>query len=105
MEPTDTTTQQLMFSLIEIWKSSGLTQQEFCKEKDLAYHRFHYWYKKYNNQHASSDIPARAAFSRVSIKGSGNHAGGGAVEVVYPNGCKIVFNQAVDASFLRSLLS
>jgi hypothetical protein len=30
---TGKTTQQVMFSLIEIWKSSGKTQREFCKEK------------------------------------------------------------------------
>jgi hypothetical protein len=38
--PSDQTTQQLMFSLIEIWRSSNLTQQEFCREKDLNYQRF-----------------------------------------------------------------
>jgi hypothetical protein len=45
---TGKTTQQFMFSLIEIWKSSGKTQRQFCKEKDLACHKFHYWFRKYN---------------------------------------------------------
>lgn len=34
MESSNNTLQQLMFSLIEVWKSSGKTQLEFCKEKD-----------------------------------------------------------------------
>lgn len=49
MEPTNQTTQQLMFSLIEIWKGSGQSQINFCKEKNIAYHRFHYWFKKYTD--------------------------------------------------------
>lgn len=35
MEPTEVTTQQLMFSLIEVWQSGNKSQQEFCKEKDI----------------------------------------------------------------------
>jgi len=48
MEQPDDTLQQLMFSLIEVWKTSGKTQLEFCKEKDSADHKFHYWFRKYS---------------------------------------------------------
>lgn len=41
MESTDTTLQQLMFSLIEVWRASGKTQRDFCQEKDIAYSKFH----------------------------------------------------------------
>src|SRR5690606_16850131 len=51
---TDMTTRQLMFSLIEVWKSSGKTQKEFCQEKDLAHHKFYYWLRKYNDHHRQS---------------------------------------------------
>lgn len=40
METSHITTQQLMYSLIEIWKGSGKSQKEFCQEKDIAYHNF-----------------------------------------------------------------
>jgi hypothetical protein len=43
-----------MFSLIKIWKASGKTQKEFCQEKDLVYHKFHYWFRKFNNQTVES---------------------------------------------------
>lgn len=95
---TDQTTKQLMFSLIEIWKSSGKSQKAFCQEKDLAYHKFHYWFKKYNDQNGESadDSP----FVPLSMKpvASSN------LEVVYPDGRRLIFHQPVDAGFLRVLL-
>lgn len=102
MEPTDTTTQQLMFSLIEIWQGSGKTQQDFCKEKEIAYSKFYYWLKKYNAKGstpdtASSFIPVTAK-NRTGVRGHG-------LELVYPDGRRLIFHQDVDPSFLRALLS
>ena len=42
--------QQAMFSMIETWKSSGQSQQAFCKAQSQAYSVFHYWYKKYRQE-------------------------------------------------------
>lgn len=97
-ETTDQTTKQLMFSLIEIWKSSGKSQKEFCQEKDLAYHKFHYWFKKYNDQ--NSERTDGSAFVPVSLKSAANSN----LEVVYPDGRRLIFHQPVDAGFLRVLL-
>ena len=97
---TDMTTQQLMFSLIEVWKSSGKTQKEFCQEKDLAYHKFHYWFKKYKGQaqQASDGSPFMSISMRPAL-------GAGKLEIVYPDGRKVIFHQQVDAGFLRALLA
>lgn len=100
MESTDQTTQQLMFSLIEIWKGSGQSQIAFCKEKDIAYHRFHYWFKKYN--HLDGTPPAAPSFSQVKVPSSNST---GSLEVIYPDGRKIIFHQPVEVSFLRNLLA
>lgn len=94
---SDLTTQQLMFSLLEIWKVSGKTQKEFCREKDLAYHKFHYWFKKYNDQ-------ARVQLSFVPVNLPAV-SGSGKLERVYPDGRRLIFHQPVDASFLRALLA
>jgi hypothetical protein len=102
MGSTTGTLQQVMFSLIEIWKASGKTQLEFCKGKDIAYHTFHYWLRKYNQQDQLTD--GRSGFRRIVVRQQeGLRAGG--VELVYPDGRKLVFHSPVDASFLRSLLS
>jgi hypothetical protein len=100
MESSDQTLQQLMFSLIEIWKGSGKTQKEFCKEKDIAYHKFHYWFKKYNEQHSQS---SESGFTQVTVSKDIPSSSCG-IEVIYPDGRKLIFHQPVAASFLRSLL-
>lgn len=102
MESTGVTQQQFMFSLIEVWKSSGKTQLEFCKEKEIAYHKFHYWFKKYNQK--DQLIDGQSGFRRIVVSEQGVLRAG-AVELVYPDGRKLVFHPPVDASFLRSLLS
>jgi len=99
---SDQTLQQLMFSLIEVWKSSGKTQQEFCKEKDIAYHKFHYWFKKYNNHDQA--IKTQATFTRIKVKEQ-IAGSSGVIELAYPDGRRLIFNQPVDVHFLRSLLA
>ena len=101
MESTDQSTQQQMFSLIETWKESGQSQIAFCKEKDIAYHRFHYWLKKYNDQ---NEMPPRAS-SFLQVKVPPPNFTDGSIEVIYPDGRKVVFHQAVEVSFLRNLLA
>lgn len=98
MESTDQTLQQLMFSLIEIWKKSGKTQKEFCHEKDIAYHKFHYWFKKYNGEQSRNSEPT---FMQVEVSESSSSRG---IELIYPDGRRLIFHQGVEVSFLRSLL-
>lgn len=95
--------QQLMFSLIEIWISSGQSQKAFCQEKNLAYSKFHYWRKKYVEYQSrpSSEEP----FMAVTIKESGvEPLRTGSMELVFPDGRRLIFNQAVEAGFLKTLL-
>jgi hypothetical protein len=100
MESADMTTQQLMFSLIEIWKTSGKTQMAFCQEKDLAYHKFHYWFRKYNQEHGqTSNEPPFVSVSLPRPASSPSK-----LELVYPDGRRLIFHQQVDAGFLRALL-
>lgn len=94
--------QQLMFSLIEVWQKSQQTQQEFCKEKDVDYNQFQYWFRKYR---AATSTESRDSkfFKQIKIKDLSMATS--LVEIIYPDGRKLVFHQAVDVSFLRSLLS
>jgi len=103
MESADTTTQQLMFSLIELWKTSGKSQKEFCQEKNLAYHKFHYWFKKYNEE-TNPDKDRMPSFTRVVVPEQFSSRQG-VVELQYPDGRRLIFHQHVDVSFLRSLLN
>lgn len=98
--------QQLMFSLIEIWQSSGQSQQTFCQEKDLAYSKFHYWHKKYLQYRSpsSSEEPFVAVTVKKGTSGAPRLAVAGAMELVFPDGRRLIFNQTVEAGFLKTLL-
>ena len=96
--------QQLMFSLIEIWQASGQSQRTFCQEKDLAYSKFHYWHKKYLEYQSPSS--SGEPFVAVTVKKSRalETLPAGALELVFPDGRRLIFNQSVEAGFLKALL-
>lgn len=102
-----------MFSLIEIWQASGQSQRIFCQEKDLAYSKFHYWYKKYQEYQSPSstgeprpDESVGRSFVAVTVKKSRalETLPAGALELVFPDGRRLIFNQAVEAGFVKALL-
>lgn len=99
-----TSLQQLMFSLIEIWQSSGQSQKTFCQEKDLAYSKFHYWHKKYQDYRSPST--SEEPFVAVTVKKSRalETLPAGAMELVFPDGRRLIFNQSVEAGFVKALL-
>jgi hypothetical protein len=62
---------QLMFQVIERWKTSGLTQREYCKQQGIRYHVFHYWYKVYRDeQQARVNTPS--PFVAIQVQGKEN---------------------------------
>jgi len=93
-----------MFSLIEIWQSSGQSQKSFCQEKELAYSKFHYWHKKYLEYQTPSS--SGEPFVSVTVKKSRalETLPVGVLELVFPDGRRLIFNQAVEAGFLKALL-
>ncbi len=102
MDSIDQTTQQLMFSLIEIWKSSEQSQHEFCKDKDLDRNKFQYWFRKYRAVQSANGTDTKF-FKQIKLK---EHPPvSAAIEVIFPDGRKLIFHQPVEASFLRTLLS
>lgn len=89
-----------MFDLIEQWKQSGLAKKEFCVRHQIANATFHYWFKKYNQ----NDDSGETSFVPIHIKELKSQDQPFA-ELVLPDGRKLTFYNALDASFLKSLLS
>ena len=89
--------------MIENWKTSGQSQQLFCKENQIVYSNFHYWFKKYKaQQEGGSD----ELFLPVQIKKRLPSPSGPIVmELVLNDGRRLNFYQALDASYLRALLA
>lgn len=89
--------QQEMFGRIDQWQQSGLTQKAFCAQVNLAYHVFHYWYKRYR---AAENKPA-SSFIKLGVSSSiCSHT-----ELVLPDGKRLLFHQPVSVDYLKALIS
>jgi hypothetical protein len=74
------TSQQEMEVMVASFKSSGLSQREFCLRENIKLPTFSYWYRKVG----AATTPTSSGFTEVtpSLPSSG-------LEVVYPNGVRI----------------
>ncbi len=90
-----------MFQLIEQWQQSGLTQNTFCQQQSIKYHVFHYWYKRYREQH-SGDQSNVGSFVKLQIA---KPTSAGSVEICYPDGMRIIFHEPVSSNYLKALVS
>ena len=99
-----------MFLMIEGWKKSGQSQQAYCKQNNIRYHVFHYWYKVYRDGQPTVVQPA-SPFIQLQVQQEDNVPlvtttlpTTTNVELLLPDGKRLLFHGSVDASFLRSLL-
>jgi hypothetical protein len=94
----DNSIREQMFASIASWLSSELSQKQWCHDKGITYHVFHYWYRKYRDEHSESTDDN--SFVRLTVKPET----GAGCEVIFTDGTKIIFRQAVPAQYLKSLL-
>ena len=90
------------FAMITLWKQSGQSQKQFCLQNNIAYHIFHYWYKRYRNEQSNSSEPA---FIPLNVKPSFSDATCANIEVVLADGKRILFHQPVSTDFLKAVIS
>ena len=90
-----------MFSLIEQWQQSGLSQNTFCRQQSIKYHVFHYWYKRYRERHTDPQSNS-SPFVKLQIA---KPTSAGSIEIYYPGGMRIIFHEPVSSNYLKSLVS
>lgn len=61
----DNSIREQMFASIVSWQSSGLSQKQWSQEQRIIYHVFHYWYRKYRDEHPES---TDNSFVRLTVK-------------------------------------
>lgn len=90
-----------MFSHIDQWKSSNQSQKSFCTDHNIAYHVFHYYFKKYREMHAEKKNNS-PRFVKLQPDQSQlmSHA-----ELILPDGKRLVFHEPVGSDFLKALIS
>jgi hypothetical protein len=103
----DVQVRERMFSMIRRWQQSGLSQKAYCKQHKVAYHVFHYWYKCFR------DLPLRAkeeGFIPLKIQASTSTSTSENtyiphIELLFADGRRLLFNQAVSSDFLKALIN
>jgi hypothetical protein len=98
----DKQTQQDMLRMIGAWKQSGLSQKAYCEQNNIRYYVFHYWYKRSRDL---QDAVEDATFVPLNIKPPTFSVSNSAIEVLLPDGKRILFHQAVGAAYLKALIS
>ena len=89
-----------IFGKISAWQQSGLTQKAFCQQHNIAYHVFHYYYGRFRIK--ENDKPA--SFIKLQLPSNASSALA-QVELILPDGKRLLFHQAVSADFLKSLIA
>ena len=90
-----------MYPLIEAYEQSGQTQKSFCAAHHIKLATFIYWLQKYREAKISKPKGGNAF---VALK-VGPSPTDGNVEVVYPNGVRVCFQQLVPTSVLKELVA
>ncbi|WP_413511711.1 IS66 family insertion sequence element accessory protein TnpA [Myroides odoratus] len=75
--------QDIMYSHVEDWKTSGLTQATYCEEQGLKLATFSYWIQKYYKQSDQDDTSSFIAISKEEPFTKKEY------EIIYPNGVKL----------------
>jgi hypothetical protein len=90
-------TREQMFASIASWQTSDLSQKEWCRQQEMAYHVFHY-YRVYREEYPE---PVNDnSFVRLAIKEDVDAP----CEVVFADGTKVVFRVPVSVQYLKNLL-
>lgn len=88
---------ELHFTMIRAWQQSGQSQLDYCKQNNVAYHVFHYWYKVYRLQHTTAEPGFVSLNIAASLQAN--------VEILFADGKRIVFHQPVSADYLKAVIA
>jgi len=98
----DLSKKEIMFKLIEQWKSGNNSQSSFCREHQINYHTFQYWFKVYCNKESDTAVN-QAGFIAVNPYDSESFRDNFA-EFVLPDGKRMILHHRVEADYLKTLI-
>lgn len=99
--PAPASTRTEMFLMIENWKQSGLSQKAYCRERDIRYFVFHYWYRVYRDERGEQK-GKQPAFVPVRIERPQTPSA--FMELLLPDGKRLLFHREPTVDFLKALL-
>jgi transposase-like protein len=87
-----------MYAMIEQWQQSGLSQKAWCLQSGVSYHIFHYWYKRYRDK---NNTATGSSFAELKVQPPVESC----VELLLPDGKRLLFHQPVSSDFLKAIIS
>ena len=84
-------------AMIAAWQQSGQSQKQYCLQNNVAYHKFHYWYKIYRDKESAG----RGSFVALNITPPAQ----GNLELLLADGRRIIFHQPVSVEYLKALIA
>ena len=94
------------FLMIEAWQQSGLSQKAWCSQETIAYHSFHYWYKKYRSTHPAVFDSSNKSREFIPLQVQSPFDRGAAhLELVLTDGKRLLFHSPVSSDYLKAIIS
>ena len=94
-----------MYALIHQWEKSGLNQKQFLRQQGVAKSSFAYWRNKYLGEFGKSKSKGKGGFIPVKIaKVDYKDSSVGELELVYPNGIRLVCPSNIELPRLKPLI-
>lgn len=84
----------LMFTMVEQWRQSGLSQKEFSEVHNIRCGKFQYWIRK----HGHSEVRGSGFIELNRLTGSG-------ISIRYPNGVELLLPSQTPAGYIKMLVS
>ena len=90
-----------MMNMIDKWKTSGMGQKDFYVKHNIPANVFYYWLKRYRTLHNQQPLPAASFIQLHTCEPVPTNN----IELLLPNGTRILFHEPVSASYLKALLA
>ncbi|MDZ7314363.1 MAG: hypothetical protein ONB45_24165, partial [candidate division KSB1 bacterium] len=96
-----------MFTYIEKYLASGLSQKAFCTQENLALTTFQYWLRKYRAPHRHAEAPSAPGnrFIPLHVRETPLAPPPLSCVIEFPNGVNIRLSGQVDAQLLSHLIA
>ena len=95
---------QEMFSVVERYQDSGLTQKTFCKEEGFALSTLQYWMSRYKKQNQQSASGFPEAFVELKPQ-SPTPSFKDTMVLSYPGGVALTLHKDVELTLLKELIT
>ena len=94
--------------MIRRWQESSLSQKQFCLDENCSMNNFQYWLKQFRKVNMPSLLVKRGGKKSgkfIKLKSPEKNISSGSIfsEVVFANGNRIKFYNAMDISQLKQL--